>query len=58
MRRSGFWWVNPFTVKKNVSLRVRNFTSDRIKVNDADGSWRIEGTYHLNAGETYDFLLW
>jgi len=28
------------------------------KVNDADGSWRIEGTYHLNAGETYDFLLW
>lgn len=28
------------------------------KVNDADGAWRIEGTYHLNAGETYDFLLW
>jgi hypothetical protein len=28
------------------------------KANDADGSWRIEGTYHLNAGETYDFLLW
>lgn len=28
------------------------------KVNDADGSWRIEGTYHLTAGETYDFLLW
>ncbi len=28
------------------------------RVNDAGGSWRIEGTYHLNAGETYDFLLW
>ncbi|MBK9374966.1 MAG: hypothetical protein IPN03_14885 [Holophagales bacterium] len=28
------------------------------KVNDADGTWRIEGTYHLNAAETYDFLLW
>lgn len=28
------------------------------KVHDADGSWRIEGTYHLNAGDTYDFLLW
>ncbi|MBK9376685.1 MAG: hypothetical protein IPN03_23950 [Holophagales bacterium] len=28
------------------------------KASDADGSWRIEGTYHLNAGETYDFLLW
>lgn len=38
VRRSGFWYVNPFTVKKNVSLRVRNFTSERIKVNDADGN--------------------
>lgn len=28
------------------------------KLHDADGSWRIEGTYHLNAGDTYDFLLW
>ena len=27
-------------------------------VNDADGSWRIEGTYRLNAADTYDFLLW
>jgi hypothetical protein len=27
-------------------------------VNDADGKWRLEGTYHLTAGETYDFLLW
>ncbi len=27
-------------------------------VNDADGSWRIEGTYHMTAGETLDFLLW
>jgi hypothetical protein len=27
-------------------------------VNDADGSWRIEGTYHLGAGETFTFLLW
>ncbi len=27
-------------------------------VNDADGAWRVEGTYHLNAADTYDFLLW
>jgi hypothetical protein len=27
-------------------------------VHDADGTWRIEGTYHLNAADTYDFLLW
>lgn len=38
LRQAGFWWVNPFTVKKPVSLRVRNFTSDKVKVNDADGN--------------------
>lgn len=34
----GFWWVNPFTSKTKVSLRVRNFNSDKLKVNDADGN--------------------
>jgi len=38
LRSAGFWWVNPFTTKKAVSLRVRNFTSERVKVNDADGN--------------------
>jgi len=38
VRDSGFWWVNPFTVKKNVSLRIRNFNSDKIKVNDLHGN--------------------
>ncbi|HKI57495.1 MAG TPA: SPFH domain-containing protein [Trueperaceae bacterium] len=37
-RRPGFWWTNPFTSKRRVSLRVRNFNSDKLKVNDADGS--------------------
>jgi regulator of protease activity HflC (stomatin/prohibitin superfamily) len=37
-RRSGFWWANPFANKKRVSLRVRNFNSERVKVNDADGN--------------------
>lgn len=27
-------------------------------LNDADGTFRIEGTYHETAGETLDFLLW
>jgi regulator of protease activity HflC (stomatin/prohibitin superfamily) len=33
------WWVNPFTVfwRKRISLRVRNFQSERIKVNDSSG---------------------
>jgi regulator of protease activity HflC (stomatin/prohibitin superfamily) len=37
-RDSGFWWVNPFTSKKHVSLRIRNFNSDKIKVNDLHGN--------------------
>ncbi len=37
-RRSGFWWTNPFASKKKVSLRVRNFESNKLKVNDHDGN--------------------
>jgi len=38
IRDSGFWWINPFTVKKHVSLRIRNFNSEKIKVNDLHGN--------------------
>jgi regulator of protease activity HflC (stomatin/prohibitin superfamily) len=38
VRESGFWWVNPFTVRKRVSLRIRNFNSQKIKVNDLHGN--------------------
>ncbi len=38
IRDSGFWWVNPFTVRKKVSLRIRNFNSQKIKVNDLHGN--------------------
>jgi len=38
VRDSGFWWVNPFTVRKRVSLRIRNFNSQKIKVNDLHGN--------------------
>jgi SPFH domain / Band 7 family len=51
----GLWWVNPFTVfwRRTISLRVRNFQSERIKVNDASGNpieiaavvvWRVTDT--------------
>jgi regulator of protease activity HflC (stomatin/prohibitin superfamily) len=51
----GPWWVNPFTTfwRRTVSLRVRNFQSERIKVNDASGNpieiaavvvWRVTDT--------------
>jgi hypothetical protein len=50
---SGLRWVNPFTAKKEVSLRVRNFESAKLKVNDIDGNpieigaivvWRVVDT--------------
>ncbi len=36
--RPGFWWVLPLTVRRGVSIRVRNFETNRLKVNDADGN--------------------
>jgi regulator of protease activity HflC (stomatin/prohibitin superfamily) len=38
LRDQGFWWVNPFTLRRKVSLRVRNFESAKLKVNDHDGN--------------------
>jgi regulator of protease activity HflC (stomatin/prohibitin superfamily) len=38
VRASGFHWSNPFTSKRRVSLRARNFNSERLKVNDAAGN--------------------
>ncbi|MEF2247619.1 MULTISPECIES: SPFH domain-containing protein [unclassified Paenibacillus] len=35
---SGLWMVLPFTNKTNVSLKVRNFNSQTLKVNDAEGN--------------------
>ncbi|WP_293914914.1 SPFH domain-containing protein [Deinococcus sp.] len=52
-RRNGFYWTNPFTSRKRLSLRIRNFNSERLKVNDAGGSpieiaavivWRVIDT--------------
>jgi hypothetical protein len=52
-RRPGLWWTNPFAVKRKVSLRVRNFESGKLKVNDHDGNpieigavvvWRVVDT--------------
>jgi regulator of protease activity HflC (stomatin/prohibitin superfamily) len=38
VRNDGFWWANPFAVKKRVSLRIRNFNSEKLKVNDLHGN--------------------
>ncbi|HTF97760.1 MAG TPA: SPFH domain-containing protein [Cellvibrio sp.] len=37
-RVTGLRWANPFYAKRSVSLRVRNFESGRLKVNDANGN--------------------
>jgi regulator of protease activity HflC (stomatin/prohibitin superfamily) len=38
VRSDGLWWVNPLTSAKKISLRVRNFQSERLKVNDFNGN--------------------
>lgn len=54
IKRSGFWWVNPLTTRRKLSLRVRNFERARLKVNERDGNpieiaavvvWRIVETF-------------
>ena len=37
-REEGLRWTNPFYAKHAISLRVRNFESSKLKVNDADGN--------------------
>jgi regulator of protease activity HflC (stomatin/prohibitin superfamily) len=34
VRTDGFWWANPFLMKQAISLRVRNFETAKLKVND------------------------
>lgn len=54
VKQNGFFWANPFFTKKKISLRARNFESERIKVNDKRGNpilisvitvWRVEDAY-------------
>jgi regulator of protease activity HflC (stomatin/prohibitin superfamily) len=39
IKLQGLWWVNPFAYpRKKISVKIRNFESARIKVNDHDGN--------------------
>ena len=38
VRQQGFWWANPFLTKKGISLRIRNFETAKLKVNDNHGN--------------------
>jgi len=53
LRKDGFFWVNPFSLRRPISLRARNFNSDKLKVNDLRGNpieigavvvWRVADT--------------
>ncbi len=54
VKDNGFFWVNPFYSRKPISLRARNFESERVKVNDKRGNpilisvitvWRVKDTF-------------
>lgn len=38
VKRAGLWWVNPLMHKQPVSLRIRNFETAKLKVNDLDSN--------------------
>ena len=59
IKTNGFYWVNPFFVRKKISLRAKNFDSETIKVNDKLGNpimiglvlvWRVQETYKAAFG--------
>ena len=63
IKSNGFFWVNPFYVKKKISLRARNLNREPIKVNDKLGNpimigcvlvWRVQDTFKA-AFEVDDF---
>ncbi len=64
VKQNGFFWANPFFSKKHISLRARNFESERVKVNDKRGNpilisvitvWRVQNTFKA-AFEVDDYV--
>jgi regulator of protease activity HflC (stomatin/prohibitin superfamily) len=66
VRETGLRWANPFLTKRRVSLRVRNFESEKLKVNDKDGNpvdiaavvvWKVvdtaEALFHVDNYENF-----
>jgi regulator of protease activity HflC (stomatin/prohibitin superfamily) len=54
VRQNGFFWANPFYIKKKISLRARNLSGQKLKVNDKIGNpieiaavivWKVEDTF-------------
>ncbi len=54
VKDNGFFWANPFYTRQRISLRARNFDSEKLKVNDKIGNpilinvilvWKVRDTY-------------
>lgn len=67
LRKPGFWWVNPLTTRRRLSLRIRNFESGKLKVNDRDANpieiaavvvWRLVDTFEaaFNVDDYENFM--
>ena len=67
LRQPGFWWVSPLTTRRRLSLRVRNFESGHLKVNDHDANpieiaavvvWRLVDTFEaaFNVDDYENFM--
>ena len=64
VKKNGFYWINPFYVRKKISLRARNLNSEPIKVNDKLGNpimigivlvWKVQETFKA-AFEVDDYI--
>jgi regulator of protease activity HflC (stomatin/prohibitin superfamily) len=64
VRRTGLWWIVPLADRRSLSIRVRNFETNHLKVNDADGNpveiaaivvWQVADTSRaIYAVDDYD----
>jgi hypothetical protein len=64
VRRTGLWWTLPLSDRRGLSIRVRNFETNHLKVNDADGNpveiaaivvWQVADTARaIYAVDDYD----
>jgi regulator of protease activity HflC (stomatin/prohibitin superfamily) len=68
VRRTGLWWIVPLADRRSLSIRVRNFETNHLKVNDADGNpveiaaivvWQVADTSRaVYAVDDYVNFVW
>ena len=67
VRRTGLWWIVPLADRRSLSIRVRNFETNHLKVNDAEGNpveiaaivvWQVADTSRaVYAVDDYDNFI-